>query len=92
MIDAEDAERTALAEAAANRAILKRLAELSWPPSHPYRRAMRELLAADLTKLTPLQAHQMRKIAWAYRRKLPAHLRPKVNPDDPIVREMAARQ
>lgn len=91
-MDAEDAERSAQAQAAADRLLLKHLAALSWAPRHPYARAIRELLAADLTRLTPLQAHQLRKLAWAYRVRLPAHLRPKVNPDDPIVREMAARQ
>jgi len=30
----------------------------------------------------------LRRIAWFYRLRLPAHLRPMKNPDDPIVREM----
>jgi hypothetical protein len=30
----------------------------------------------------------LRRIAYFYRLRLPAHLRPRKNPDDPIVREM----
>lgn len=29
----------------------------------------------------------LRRVAWFYRLRLPAHLRPNANPDDPIVRE-----
>ena len=37
------------------------------------------------------QRQQVTRLAWVYRRNLPNHLAPKVNPDDPIVREMSAK-
>ena len=30
------------------------------------------------------------RLAWFYRRKLPAHLAPRMNPEDPIVMSMEA--
>lgn len=91
-MDEEDRERLAIAEAAAFRAILKRIADLAWAPSHPWRRTVRSYLITDLTKLTDHERGEIMRLAWMYRRDLPEHLRPKLNPDDPIVREMAAAE
>ena len=35
------------------------------------------------------QIAQVKALAWQYRRQMPKHLAPKLNPHDPIVREMA---
>ncbi len=37
--------------------------------------------------LSDRQAEQTHRLAWIYRSRLPAHLAPKINPDDPIVAE-----
>ena len=92
MIDAEDTERLRLAEAQAFRAILKRIADLAWAPNHPHRRTVRHFLTRDLTRITEHERGEIMQLAWMYRRDLPEHLRPKLNPDDPIVREMAAAE
>ena len=33
----------------------------------------------------------LRRLVWHYRDRLPGWMRPKLNPDDPIVRELEAR-
>ncbi len=91
-MDDEDRARLAIAEAAAFRAILKRIGDLAWAPNHPHRRTVRQYLTMDLTTLTEHERGEITRLAWMYRRDLPEHLRPKLNPDDPIVREMAAAE
>jgi hypothetical protein len=42
-------------------------------------------------QLSERQAAQVTRLAWRYRSRVPPHLAPKCNPDDPIVRELAAK-
>lgn len=52
----------------------------------------RELVQAmarrDPRTLTPDHRHWVQQLLWRYRRALAADIAPKLNPDDPIVREM----
>lgn len=45
-----------------------------------------------VSAMSDRQREHIRRVAWRLRRYLPAHLRPKLNPDDPIVREMHANE
>lgn len=45
-------------------------------------------MAPDM--LTERQREHVQRVAWRLRRYLPQHLKPRCNPDDPIVKEMAA--
>lgn len=44
----------------------------------------------DPKTLTPEHRHWVQQLLWRYRRALPAGVAPRLNPDDPIVREMEA--
>ena len=43
-------------------------------------------LARDPATFDPADRTTLRRMAWFYRRRLPAGMRPVTNPDDPIVR------
>jgi hypothetical protein len=43
-------------------------------------------------ELDAQRRHWIRQMLWRYRRALPPDIRPKANPDDPIVREMMSRE
>jgi hypothetical protein len=45
-------------------------------------------LKRDPATFDALNRMMLRRLAWFYRLRLPAYLRPRRNPDDPIVREM----
>ncbi len=54
------------------------------------RAILRGLVQADFDWLTAEQRAALERMAWKYRRQIPPHLAPKLNPDDPIVRDMAS--
>ena len=56
------------------------------------RTILRDLLAADLDRITRAQLDALARLAWKHRRQLPAHLAPELNPDDPIVRAMRQKE
>jgi hypothetical protein len=41
--------------------------------------------------LTDRQREHVNRVAWRLRRYLPQHIKPRANPDDPIVRELAQK-
>ncbi len=84
MMDDEDGGRVALAEAGALRAVLKKLADLCWAPNHPHRSFVRKMLMIDLAGISEWERYQVTLLAWAFRAELPPHLRPKINPHDPL--------
>jgi hypothetical protein len=83
---AEDAERTALALAPTMRRCISTLLQLELLPND--RDLMQALARRPDAELTAERRHWVRQTLWRYRRRLPADIRPKANPDDPIVRAM----
>jgi hypothetical protein len=80
--DPEEGIRVRAALVAADRVTCERLRSAAAPRSYEYvflRRDPATFDAADRLLLL--------RLAWHYRRRLPSHLRPTTNPDDPIVRE-----
>lgn len=51
-------------------------------------RLLRALKQADPEWLSEEQVDDLQRLAWRHRRQLPRHLVGRMNPDDPIVREM----
>lgn len=51
----------------------------------------RAFLLRDPATFDPADRQLLRRLAWFYRNRLPAWLRPSKNPDDPIVRESTLR-
>lgn len=47
----------------------------------------RDFLLRDPATFDPADRALLKRLAWHYRTRLPAHLRPRVNPADPIARE-----
>ena len=82
-LDAEDAARLALAEAGAVRVTLAALGRVTIT-SCTDRRTRRLLTARDPAWLTPQERHAVARLAWRYRRQMPRHLTPHINPDDPL--------
>lgn len=52
---------------------------------------LRAKLDRDREPLTQKESERITQLMWKYRRQLPRGLAPKLNPDDPVVREMAAK-
>jgi hypothetical protein len=99
-LDDEDAFRLAYAQAAAHEAAKmlfeRRVDALHLIPQYlvlpQHRRFIRHALALAPEMLSPAQREHADRLFWRYRRNMPAHLAPKVNPDDPIVREQRAKE
>lgn len=89
-LDAEDLDRVrrAVAKAAAIR--IEALHDLPLVAGSPDRVAIRALARQDPATLSDEQLQLVRRLMWRYRRQMPGFLVLKANPDDPIVREMAA--
>ena len=47
----------------------------------------RDFLLKDPATFDQAARTTLKRIAWFYRTRLPSHLRPRKNPDDPIIRE-----
>jgi hypothetical protein len=80
--DPEEGMRVHAALVAGDRVTCERLRSAAAPRSYEFvflRRDPATFDTADRLMLT--------RMAWHYRRRLPSHLRPTTNPDDPIVRE-----
>ena len=84
----QQAARVAAAEAEARRVLIKALREVIMLRDIDSA-ARRRLVAADLDRWTRDDQRDLDRMAWRYRRQLPRHLAPRLNPDDPLVREMA---
>jgi hypothetical protein len=87
-LDAEDAARVRLAE---NRAL--RLTMMAIFGVNRYfwgtdRHFIDWVCPMAPEHLSDKQRDHVQRVAWRLRRHLPEHLRPRVNPDDPIVRDM----
>jgi hypothetical protein len=52
---------------------------------------VRYVCCKPVEHLSIAQRDHVLRLGWRYREHLPAHLAPKVNPADPIVREMEAQ-
>lgn len=87
-IDEDDLDRVAkavAAEMAIEIAALRRVAIRAQD-----RVFLRRAAAIDPLHLSDNDRARIRSLCWRYRHALPAHLRPKLNPDDPVVRELEA--
>jgi hypothetical protein len=84
----EDAERTAIALAPSVREHIKTLLQLDLLQND--RDLMEALLRRPDNELTAERRRWVRQALWRHRRRLPPDIRPKANPDDPIVRELEA--
>lgn len=80
----DDATRLLAARAEAIAATVQALAQISLPP-------VRRAFVVEMRRrrglgeaLTARQQQHVLQLAWRYRRQLPAHLVPKINPDDPL--------
>jgi hypothetical protein len=84
--DPEQERRVRAAFVQADRDLAERLFYVAKQGS--YERAM---LSRDAATYDDADRRLLRRMAWHYRRRLPAWARPTVNPDDPIVRESEQR-
>ncbi len=82
----DDAARIARAESQARAVMLKALADLIMTRTADLG-ARRRLRAADPERWTVELQAELDGLTWRYRRQLPRHLAPRLNPHDPIVRE-----
>lgn len=91
--DAEEETRVRRAVGAARKAVIAAMARagIAEAPGTRDARLLRELKRADPDWLDEDQAQALDRLAWKHRRKLPRHLVPRMNPDDPIVRELEGR-
>lgn len=81
-IDSEQDARVRAVHVQFDRILCDRLLAAAKPGSYEAYFLSREPATFDAAERTMLK-----RIAWFYRRRLPAHLRPTKNPDDPIIRE-----
>jgi hypothetical protein len=82
-VDAEEIARVRVATIGSDRILCDRLIAAAKPAGwEAY------FLRRDPATFDQVDRMTLRRIAWFYRLRLPAHLRPLKNPDDPIVREM----
>ena len=84
----QDAARARLATRRVLELTIGALRMVTMPPSSPDRWRLRTLVHADLDTISAEHIALLAQLAWRYRRQLPKHLAPKLNPDDPIVRSM----
>jgi hypothetical protein len=87
--DADDAARLAAINRKAWRLTIEALRHVTMLPGHSDKWRLRQLVAVDLDRISDGQIAMLNRLAWRYRRQMPKHLVPKLNPDDPIVKEMA---
>jgi hypothetical protein len=85
---AQDAARLASAETELRRVLIRALRDVIMLTDSDTA-VRRRLVAADLARWTREEQRDLDRLAWKYRRRLPRHLAPRLNPDDPIVRGMA---
>lgn len=79
----DDAARVHAARSEAIAATVNALRQVSLPPAE---RALVVVVARSMAThpLNPREMHRVMQVAWRHRRKLPPHLAPKINPDDPL--------
>jgi hypothetical protein len=82
-IDQEEEKRVRKALANCDRILAERLVSATRPGSFE-----RQFLERDPDTYDGFDRRLLKSLAWHYRRQLPSWLRPKLNPDDPIVRMM----
>lgn len=63
--------------------VLQALARCTFLPGSAHKRFVRDVAASDPTKLTWRQWAYVRRLAWRYRRQMPARLVPRDPPPDP---------
>jgi hypothetical protein len=96
-LDDEDGWRLAYARLSAHRAaeamfeMRRRALSLVQVLSYD-RRFVQWNKSTQARHLSDRQRAYFERLFWRYRRSLPRHLRPTVNPDDPIVRERRAKE
>ena len=91
----EDAPRVARAVRAALLGNLHSLAMCSIPAGSRDRKDVLDIRAKldlDREPLTHKETDRIKSLMWKYRRQLPRGLAPKLNPADPIVREIAEKE
>lgn len=84
----DDEERLAIVMAPRMIERIRALLGISLAPKD--RTLVESLARRDPKTLTAEHRSWIASLLWKYRRDLPANLRPRLNPDDPIVREMEA--
>jgi hypothetical protein len=89
-IDAEDAARIAAAEAALLARQVAALARAMMPPGCWDKRFVRDVAGRDAATLTDKQKAAVQRLLWKYRRQLPKHLVPTVDPADPLATDYEA--
>ena len=62
------------------------LRNLRLPPGHRDAQLLRGLIRTDMSRISPEELHVLDGLCWRWRRHGLAHLAPKLNPDDPIVK------
>jgi hypothetical protein len=80
----DDALRLAAARREAIAVTAQALASISLPPADRVFIVEMQRRRGYAEQLTERQQHALLQLAWHYRRQLPAHLAPKINPDDPL--------
>jgi len=83
----DEAGRVALAREAAIRATVEALNRVTYLPGSSHKafaRQIRQQLEHSAVPITDRQEQHIARLAWRYRRQMPAHLTPKTNPDDPL--------
>jgi hypothetical protein len=80
--DSEQEARVRAAFVAFDRLLIDRLFAATKPGTYE-----REFVLRDPATFDPADRALLARLAWHYRRRLPAHVRPRSNPSDPIVRE-----
>ena len=80
--DPEEARRVHLAQAVADRSVMDHLRAAAPRGTYEY-----VFLRRDPDTFDASDRALLKRLRWHYRDRLPSWLRPKKNPDDPIVRE-----
>ena len=88
--DSSDQARRARAVAAQRRRVLDALYAIGSVLRAVDRGFVVRLRQSDLTALSEADRNRLGRLVWTQRRMLPAELRPKLPPFDPIVRQMEA--
>jgi len=91
-LDAEDAWRVEHARTVALGLVMRALRVIDRRKLLPrHQDFIRYVCFMPVEHLSMAQRDHVLRLGRRYREHLPAHLAPKVNPDDPIVREMEAQ-
>jgi hypothetical protein len=91
-MDPDDRARVRAAETAALRLVMNSLRMIPTPFWGMDTQFIRHVCCKVPEHLTERQRAHVARVAWRLRRYLPQHLKPRVNPDDPIVKENAERE